>query len=263
VEAMEIDVATFPFPPDAYADLTPGSFLSGFREIDFSDIVWRVRRWNLYGTITWYPREVTIPPIEPVTTILPNPSYIYMGESNRIFYETAQYVDIDDIFSRWRETRSIGEPIVDSPRTAGFDVRFGSGSPFTPPPKPRGSYDTNGDPEMGGSLDSEIFITLSNGDDNFYLGTQLNRDTGAGLLDQDSNVEFTYIDSGGNIKLIPLYFNQPEIGVSGTDDWTGELRLEPGGYWPWIVGGVATFDVVTGVRLNTPINPRCYLCEQS
>jgi hypothetical protein len=230
-------VAHFPFLPESLGALTSGSFLSGFTEDDLIAAVWRLRRWNLNGSIDWVP--VVGSPVNCFN--VSDPGYINNGENNAPGFETSPFSSIDDILEKWRETFS--QSIGTAGTVAGVTIQWG----------PRGSYDPAGDPGIGGVLDSELFFNFTNGDDNFYLGTQEGRNVGSETLSNPANVEFTYIDAGGNETVVPLFFGDGDVPGT-TDDWDGAIVLRPGDlWWPWVINGDATYDTATGAQLEDPL----------
>lgn len=255
----------FPFLPESIGALTVGTFLSGNAEDDLIAAVWRLRRWNFYGDLTWHPFDeggTGGPAIN--CFVVANPSYINMGESNLVGFETSAFSSLDDILEAWRQTRSVTDGVNGS--TAGVDIWFG----------PRGGYDTTGNPAVGGALDSELLFIFENGDDVYYLGTQegriINANDPPNALNQAADIDFTYTDPGGNETAVALFFDDQEIspGVLKTDNWTGSLILKPGDlWWPWTIAGTATYDTATGEQLRNPLRndssgfPLAYLAQQA
>lgn len=263
--------AQFPFMP--LSTLTDGSFIGGLDEDGLMAIVWRLRRWKMFGTIIFAEGYVGAPNQTVFSEVDPG-GYIYMGDNPDGLQfgglagapVTAPYSDVDDILTAWRLTVNSSPPAVGPPMIAGFTVSIG----------PLGTYDAFGNPDNGGMLDSEILVTVSNGDTQWYCGTQYNREVELGrFLTRNAGLNFTYIDAAGNVSHPQLYIDDLFIagapGYYATGDFTGSLTFAPGNlWWPWTIAGTDTWNTLTGAQLRNPLredpatgSPLAYLCTQA
>lgn len=243
--------AHLPFLSEDISALTPGSFMGGGTEDAFMASIWRLRRWNLYGHLERVPHgDSPVVEFDDPT----GPGYILNGESNFAGLESDAFIDLDDILTQWRATRSYSAPEIGA---AGIDMFWG----------PRGSYSLE-----DGRLDSEILITATEGDTEFFLGTQQGREVGGpdgGVLDTASSVALHFTDCDGTTTLITLWYPN-NVEVPTIDDWTGDLYLKPGDlWWPWPIDGTDTWNIGTGaqeedpLRLDTNGSPRAFLAQQA
>lgn len=252
-------LAHFPFPWEDLSALTPGSFLGGIATEDpLVAAVWRLRRWNLYGYIERLPTGD-----DPVVELNDptGPGYIFNGENNFSGEESDPFDSSpDDIMEHWRKTRSYSGATVGGP--AGIDIFWG----------PRGNYASDGNPAIAGVLDSEILFTASDGDTEFFLGTQEGRVVGGpdgGILDTPSSVDFQFTDCAGTTTTITLWYPHTS-DTPAIEDWQGNLYLKPGDlWWPWPIDGDDTWDVATGEALQDPFrndtngHPFRVMCRQA
>lgn len=243
--------ANFPFLPEPGADLTFNSFLSGGTEDRFTERIWRLRRWGLYGNVTLENSGVGNGIYDIIDISDPaGAGYIFNGENAEAV--TSAFISLDDILEFWRKTKTAsGGDIIDegtgeeSPR---FDIWWG----------PRGTYDLD-----GGRLDSELFVEkFPNGDEFFQLSTNPDRITTGDYRVSDAFLTF---DPAGDNNSVTLYESDAEFYA-----FFGEFVLIPGGlYWPWTIAGDPTYDTASGAQLRNPLrrdtngSPLIYFSQQT
>lgn len=211
------------------------SFMVAEDEDRIMEFVWRLRRWNFYGTLDLKP---VLSPFIAVWN-QPSPFYIENGSINDpiVGGPVDAFTNLDDVLCNWRGTIYYHQG--SSTVSPDIDLRWG----------PLVNYGTDHNPATGGVFDSELWFQFSTGDNTHYLGTRSGRPFEFGRLSNDATAVLIYDRFGQNIT-VPLYYDN----LGDTEDWTGTIYLEPGGdFFPWTIDGDDTWDTGDGTQLKDPL----------